>query len=171
MVASCNKETTVPKRQKARQKTPARSAETPRAAQTRRQVLANLAIYGTGTLALLGGGTALALDFRRKLAEVDLARIGNGKPTIVQIHDPNCGLCRALQRETRAALKACASEPTQYLVANIQSRDGAEFADRMGLPHVTLVFLDGAGAHLHTIQGVTAADDIKSEMTRHFASA
>jgi len=138
---------------------------------SRRQMLGNLAIYGLGTAAILGGGTALAMDFRRKLAEGDLSRIGNGLQTIVQIHDPNCQLCRALQRETRAALKACSSEPTQYLVANIQSRDGAAFANRMGLPHVTLVFLDGTGSPLHTIQGVTEANAIKADMTMVFGTA
>ena len=54
-------------------------------------------------------------------------------------------------------------------LANIKSTDGAAFQARFGLPHVTLVFFDGQGQHIHTIQGVIPANEIKSEITRVFA--
>ena len=34
----------------------------------------------------------------------DLSIIGNGTPTIVQIHDPGCRLCRSLMASTEQAL-------------------------------------------------------------------
>ncbi|WP_425039146.1 hypothetical protein [Primorskyibacter sp. S187A] len=136
----------------------------------RRDTLKTLALFGAGAAVLGGGGTALALDFRKKLAETDLSRIGNGMATIVQIHDPQCALCTALQKATRKALRQCKdAAQTQYLVANITTLEGAEFQARMGLPNVTLVFLDGAGKHVHTIQGVTPADEIKREIQERFA--
>lgn len=137
---------------------------------SRRGVLGSLAVYGVGAAIVAGGGTALALDFRKKLAEADLDRIGNGQPSIVQIHDPQCGLCATLQKAARRAFADCSDDATevQYLVANVRSDEGARFQADMGLPHVTLVFFDGAGRHVHTIQGVTPAEDIKSAMTVQF---
>lgn len=131
-------------------------------------MLGTLGFYSLGGAIVLGGGAVFAQDFRRNLSEADLSKIGNGRPTIVQIHDPGCPMCRSLQRETRAALRACETEQTQYLVADIGSQDGSAFSIRMGLPHVTLVFFDGAGQQVHTIQGVTPADQIKADMTRMF---
>lgn len=129
-------------------------------------MLKAVALYGGGAVLVLGGGTAFALDFRTKLAEADLSKIGQGTPTIVQIHDPGCQLCQALQRETRAALADC-DEPYTYLVANITTADGAAFAARMGQPHVTLALLDGAGTPLHFINGVTPAASLKAQFATH----
>ncbi|AKS46243.1 hypothetical protein SAMN05444287_1352 [Octadecabacter temperatus] len=134
---------------------------------TRRTVLQSLALYGTGTAVAAGGGALFALDFRSKLAEADLTRIGTGTPAIVQIHDPSCQLCLALQRETRAALNDC-DEQYIYLVANIKSEIGAAFQRRMGQPHVTLALLDADGTPLHFINGVTPADTLKDAFQTHF---
>ena len=134
---------------------------------TRRAAIGNVALYGAGALALVGGGTAFAFDFRRKLAEADLSRIGDGMASVVQIHDPGCPSCRALQKETRAALRSCDEGGTQYLVADINSTDGASFASGLGLPHVTLALFDGEGRHVHTIQGVTPAADIKAAIQHY----
>ncbi|MGX9354402.1 hypothetical protein ACS3SW_04345 [Roseobacteraceae bacterium S113] len=132
-------------------------------------MLGKLAIYGAGAALVAGGGTAFALDFRKKLAEGDLDRIGNGTPAVVQIHDPQCGMCATLQKAARKAFAACnEDQPAQYLVANIRSEAGADFAASMGLPHVTLVFFTATGRHVHTIEGITPADQIKAEITRHF---
>ena len=75
-------------------------------AMSRRSAMIRLGAYCVGGMALVGGGTAFALDFRRKPAEQDLSVIGNGTPSIVQIHDPSCQLCAQLQKETRKALRA-----------------------------------------------------------------
>ena len=136
---------------------------------SRRDMLTKLSVYGLGAIVVAGGGSALAYDFSKKLTEADLSVVGNGTPTIVQIHDPGCSMCQSLQKETRAAFKLCDDTAFQYRVANIKSTDGAAFQARFGLPHVTLVFFDGQGQHIHTIQGVTPANEIKSEITRVFA--
>jgi len=134
---------------------------------SRRDALKSLAFYGTGGAILLGCGAAFGLDFRKKLAEADLTKIGQGTPTIVQIHDPSCQLCQALQRETRAALADC-DEDYMYLVANITTQDGAAFQRRMGQPHVTLALLDGNGTPLHFINGVTPAARLKTQFQTYF---
>ena len=127
---------------------------------TRRDAMSRLMWIGAGGVVVAGVGTAFAMDFRNKLAEADLSRIGQGIPVIVQIHDPQCGLCRNLQREARAALNQFDRDDVTYLVANIKSQDGAAFQARMGLPHVTLVLFDGAGNRVHTVQGVTPREEL-----------
>jgi len=134
---------------------------------SRRDMLQRGAVFGAGAVVLAAGGTAFSFDFRKTMAEADLTKIGQGNPTIVQIHDPSCRLCQALQRETRAALADC-NEGYTYLVANITTADGAAFQRRMGQPHVTLALLDGDGTPLHFINGVTAAETLKAQFQTHF---
>ena len=133
---------------------------------SRRTFLGNIALYSSGAVALGVGGTFFGLDLRRKLNEADLTQIGQGNPTIVQIHDPSCQLCNALQRQTRIALADC-DEGYTYLVANITTADGAAFQGRMGQPHVTLALLDGDGVPQHFINGVTPAETLKAAFRTH----
>ncbi|MEL7344145.1 MAG: hypothetical protein AAFN59_04710 [Pseudomonadota bacterium] len=133
---------------------------------SRRSALGTFAAYGAGAVALVGGGTAFALDFRAKMREGDLSRIGNGLPTIVQIHDPQCSQCATLQRATRRAMDRFDADDFQYLVANIRSTDGAAFAGAAGLPHVTLLLLDGDGTRQRVIQGITPQDQIAAALVR-----
>jgi len=95
-------------------------------------------------LILLGGASVVAgiglfsvNAVQATVAEHDLTRVGTGTPTIVQIHDPQCSLCTALQRETRRALRDLPEGALTYLIANIRNEDGAAFANRHGQPHVT----------------------------------
>lgn len=135
---------------------------------TRRQALSTIGLYAAGATAVAAGGTFLAVDFTSKLAEADLTKIGNGLPTIVQIHDPSCSLCTQLQKQTRSALRDF-DVPHQYLVANITTQEGAAFQGRMGQPHVTLILMDGDGALKHVINGVTPADEILALLNTHLA--
>lgn len=163
------RKTKVRKKAKATANTAAPVANDPKpnAKKDRREVLTTLGLYGVGLAVLGGGGTAFARDFMRNLDEQDLTRIGQGTPTIVQIHDPSCGLCRSLQRETRQALKTFDKADVTYLVANITSAEGAAFAQSRGLGHVTLVLMDGAGTQLHTIHGVTPAAELETSFAQY----
>ena len=60
-----------------------------------------------------GGGWYLVSEVRATIAEQDLSRIGNGIPAVVQIHDPQCPRCLALQRETRKAMSGFADDELQ----------------------------------------------------------
>lgn len=133
----------------------------------RRASLSKIGLYAMGAVVIGGGGTAFAYDFMKTLGEQDLSKIGNGTPAIVQIHDPQCQLCRALQKETRRALREVDDGAVTYLVANIRNTEGAAFASEMGLGHVTLVLFDGAGTRVHSIHGVTPASTLRAEFARH----
>jgi hypothetical protein len=121
----------------------------------------NLAL-GAGVLG--GTGYALARTVMGTVNEHDLSRVGNGTPTIVQIHDPNCSLCRGLQRETRKALGVFDDGELDYVVANIKSQKGLSFANRYGVQHVTLLLFDGKGELKRVLEG----QRMSRELTREF---
>ncbi len=101
------------------------------------------------------------------IEEADLSKIGNGTPTIVQIHDPQCPTCQALQREARKALDQFGDGELQYLVANIRQDKGRRFASKHGVPHVTLLLFDGAGKHRDTLSGPNTAENLEHAFRRH----
>lgn len=132
---------------------------------SRRDVLRMVRNGGLGAAALGGVGWWVVSGVRAVAYEQDLTRMGQGKPSIVQIHDPQCALCTELQREARQALKCFDDADLLYLVASIRTDEGAAFAASLGLPHVTLVLLDGAGDVQQVLQGVRRRDELKD----HFA--
>ena len=150
---------------KSKKKTNARKkkqAEAAAAAESTRRDVMKLARNGAiGAVVLGGAGWWVLSGIRATAAEMDLTKVGNGQPTIVQIHDPQCELCTELQRETRKALKSFDDGELQYLVASIRTEEGSAFAASHGLPHVTLVLLDGDGAVQDIVSGVHSEDELK----------
>ncbi len=99
-----------------------------------------------------------------KATEQDLSVIGNGVPTVVQVHDPGCQLCRRLKKN----LDSVASDfkpDVQFKIANIRNEQGRQFAQTHDVPHVTLLFFDETGNRVETIQGVTPAADIRQALS------
>lgn len=154
------------RRTKKRKAVPASTQDAPKST-TRRGAMMRMGAYGVGGLAALGGGAAFAVDFSRKLEEMDLSVIGQGTPAVVQIHDPQCSLCAELQRQTRAALRGVDENALMYKIANIRNAEGRAFQAGHGLAHVSLVFLDANGQRVHVIEGVTPADEIRAALVRH----
>ncbi len=124
----------------------------------------NGALVGAG---VLGAGWYLVEDVNAHRREHDLARIGNGIPAVVQIHDPECPRCRALQRETRRALEDFEPGEIQYLVANIRTDEGRALAAKHGVGHVTLLLMDGAGKRNHTLRGANTSESLKQAFRLH----
>ena len=120
------------------------------------------AVNGAIGLAVLGGIGVLSVNsVRATIAEQDLTQLGIGRPTVVQIHDPQCSLCTALQREARKALKNFEKGEIDFLVANINTEKGAAFAARYGVPHVTLLLFDASGKLVQTLRGPQDRDFLK----------
>ncbi len=120
---------------------------------TRRELIQNLTYGAIGLGIVGGGGYYFVSGVRAGIVEGDLSKIGNGVPTIVQIHDPGCPKCRSLQRSTRNALAEMEDGAVQYLVANIKAPEGRQFADTHGVGHVTLLLFDGKGRRREVIRG------------------
>ena len=133
----------------------------------RRRVLgiAALGVLGTGAAAA-GGWAGLSLIARYE-AEHDLSQIGKGKPAIVQIHDPNCQLCRTLQKQTRRALRDYDDESFTFLVANVATAEGGALAAQYGVPHVTLLLFDGDGEMVQVVRGPTDTATLEAEIKAH----
>lgn len=128
---------------------------------TRRDTLKLLRNGGIGAVAVGGVGWWVVSGVQAVAAEQDLSRVGQGKPAVVQIHDPQCALCTELQRQARKALKGFDEDELLYLVASTRTEDGAAFAAGLGLSHVTLVLMNGDGQVESVLQGVRQSDELK----------
>lgn len=138
---------------------------------TRREMIkSSLMLLGIGAV-MLGGVGYVGSGVYADIVEQDLSKLGNGLPTVVQIHDPQCPSCRALQKQTRDALAEFPDGQLQYLVANIRYGDGKRFADKHGVGHVTLMLFDGEGKPRKTLVGERASHALVSEFRRLIATS
>lgn len=138
----------------------------PQSGMNRRDLVRNIAFYGVAAVAVGGGGLYLVSDVMANAREHDLSRIGNGIPAVVQVHDPGCPSCLALQREARVAMQNFDGENLQYLVANLSTPEGRKLADRYGVGRVTLLLMDGTGKRLQTLTGEADSDVLVSAFER-----
>jgi len=107
-------------------------------------------------------GTFLIYSNTNKI-KYDLSVIGNGTPTVVQIHDHNCQLCRQL-KSNLDDVKTDFTEEVQFKTANILAKKGANFAQKHDVAHVTLLFFNGQGKRVNTLQGVSSKDEIRTAL-------
>ncbi|WP_147114630.1 hypothetical protein [Tateyamaria sp. syn59] len=130
-------------------------------------------LLGGGAVAsaiALGGGVWGVSSFRSYAAEHDLTRVGQGDLAIVQIHDPQCPTCTALQKQTRRALRDFDDCGMAYLVADINTPEGAAFARRFNAPNVTLLLFDGQGELQRRVQGMQQAAELAQVFAAHKAA-
>lgn len=120
---------------------------------SRRDALTKIRNWGIIGVLAAGGGWYLVDEVTATIAEQDLSRVGNGKPTVVQIHDPQCNQCLALQSETRSALETIEDGKLQYVVANIRTAEGRAFAAANRVSHVTLLLFDANGKRTNVLTG------------------
>lgn len=134
---------------------------------SRRNVLL-MARNGLIALAVVGGaGWYMVEEVRAVNREQDLSTLGNGVASVVQIHDPQCSKCTALQREARDAMDAFDADEIQYLVANIRTDEGRAFARKHQVGHVTLLLFDNNGKRLDTLVGPNTAKNLERVFRRH----
>ncbi|MBW4707483.1 thioredoxin family protein [Roseobacter sp. YSTF-M11] len=145
------------------------SKTTPAAAPglARRDML-KLARNGAIGAVLVSGGGYFALgSFQAYAAEHDLTRLGQGKPVVVQVHDPQCPTCTALQKQARRALKSFGECDLVYLIADITTPEGRAFAVRHGVGNVTLLLFDGQGGLHQTVQGLHDSNQLDAIFQAH----
>jgi len=133
---------------------------------SRRSVLGRIGVGAAGLVVLGGAGVWGMGHVQAIQAEHDLSRLGQGVPVVVQVHDPQCPVCNALQDEARAALRGFEEDEMLYLVANIRTAEGSDFAARHGVPHVTLLLFDSAGRLRETLRGPHEADALRPAFAR-----
>lgn len=150
----------------AKPSSPAVAESAPKKA-SRRNFLKDLGGWGVTAAGVGAVGWYLVEHVSAGISEQDLSKIGNGIPTVVQIHDPQCSKCVALQSETRTALEDFEDGELQFLVANIRSGSGRRLADAHGVGHVTLLLFDGSGKRRDVIVGNHSSETLKREFRRH----
>ena len=133
----------------------------------RRDVLAKIRNWGVLGILTAGAGWYLVDEVTATIAEHDLSRIGNGTPAVVQIHDPQCSRCLALQRETRNALETLEDGALHYVVANIRTAEGRQFAAAHGVSHVTLLLFDKTGKRRNVLVGERHRDTLAAIFRSH----
>lgn len=133
----------------------------------RRALFHNLALGGVVVAGGVTGGWFLVKDVMATACEHDLTKLGNGIPTVVQIHDPQCMRCVALQREARDAMCEIDGEELQFLVANINSNEGRRLAAAHGVGNVTLLFFDGNGRRRAILAGNRSSDELHAAFKGH----
>ena len=89
----------------------------------------------------------------------------------MQVHDPSCPTCRALQSEARKALKHFEDGQIQYLVAHLNQEDGRAFAGQHGAGRMTLLLLDGQGRVRDRVQGRTPERMLIPIFERHLRAS
>ena len=132
----------------------------------RRAFLLKLRNGAVATAVVSGAAWFVATEVKATVQEKDLSRIGNGIATVVQIHDPQCSKCIALQREAREAFGAFDDSELQYLVANIRTAEGKEFADKHRVQHVTLLLFDADGKRRTVLVGHNQAKNLERSFRR-----
>ncbi|MFU8866245.1 MAG: thioredoxin fold domain-containing protein [Rhodobacterales bacterium] len=136
---------------------------------SRRDML-RLSRNGAAAAVVLGlGGWGASRAYAKHTILHDLSGIGTGIPTVVQIHDPQCPMCRTLQKRTLQAAKAFDETALQVRVANIRSAEGRVFADRYGVTHVTLLLFDGQGEMQTVVQGLHEVEELRDAFSAHLA--
>ena len=126
--------------------------------------------YGAaGAAVLLAGGYFGVSSLQASICEADLSKLQNGQPTIVQIHDPSCPVCNALQRETRKAIGNMTGNKPQFLVANIKTLEGSSFAADHGVPNITLLLFDAKGEMIQVLRGPQQRDELTPIFEDHMA--
>lgn len=137
-----------------------------RVARSRRSFLRNIAVCAVVAGLVSGGGWYVSRGVQAGIAEQDLSLLGNGVPTVVQVHDPQCPRCRALKRETREAISRFEDGTIQYLVANIRQRQGRRFAAKHHVGHITLLLFDGNGRRRGVLAGERKRDVLVNEFRK-----
>ncbi|MEM7562019.1 MAG: hypothetical protein AAF353_03095 [Pseudomonadota bacterium] len=112
-------------------------------------------------LLVIGGAAGVGLAAYKKQYDIehDLSVIGQGIPTIVQVHDPKCQLCQRLRSNSHDALVHI-KQPLLYRIADITTLEGRRIQRQHQVPHVTLLLYDGSGEVRNIVQGVKPEEEL-----------
>jgi len=142
----------------------ARAARAQRRTRRRRRRVGRRTVIAALLVAVSGVG--LVAFQRRHERTHDLSVIGNGVPTVVQIHDPSCPKCRRLRANASAAARRL-DGALQFRVADVTTLEGRRLQLAHDVPHVTLLLFDGDGALWRVVRGVQDVDFLRRTFLAH----
>lgn len=123
------------------------------------------AVLVFGLLATVVGTGLAAFKYNYDISH-DLSVIGQGTPVIVQIHDPHCSLCNQLRRHAGNAVDSFGDQ-ILYRIADISTVEGRQLQLKHGVPHVTLLLLDGRGEVRRVLTGVKSEATLRHAFDTH----
>lgn len=141
--------------------------DSPKKKVNRRDFLGNSLMASVGVAAVGGVGWYFAGTMGASARESVLSDIGNGVPTVVQIHDPSCPTCNALLCEVRDASGNFEDTQLQFRVANLNTDEGYALAKEYGVGKITLLLFDGDGNRRLTLPGMNEAEHLTPVFERH----
>ncbi|MEO1161176.1 MAG: hypothetical protein AAFW74_12100 [Pseudomonadota bacterium] len=133
---------------------------------SRRDFIGSMRNGAIGLVIAGGLGAYVVHLYQSTSHEHDLSRVGNGTASVVQIHDPQCQLCLALQKETRQALNGLDGDKPDYVIADIRTDKGLRFANKHGVKHVTLLLFDKTGNLRQVINGQRSSNELRQAFQR-----
>jgi hypothetical protein len=102
------------------------------------------AVFFTAMAALLFG------NLPRGAYSTDLSRVGDGRPALVLAYDLNSAGASEVMK-LMDALRDEYSDRVDFLVADLGTPDGFQFAQRHRAINGTVMFYSGEGSHVRTI--------------------
>ena len=113
---------------------------------------------------VFASASAFAINMYKKKWDKyhDLSVIGNGKPTIVQVHDPKCPQCKELQANTLKAITDYKSR-IQFKIADISTGPGRKLQRDHEARIVTLLMFDAKGSLKRSLAGVKTVNTLENE--------
>ena len=135
------------------------------AAYSRRRFLKRIRRVVTTIALVTVVGVGLTAYKRHYDVTHDLSVIGNGVPTVIQVHDTGCQLCQKL-RDNVNAVKGEFRDRIQFRIADIHTAEGRALASHYDVPHVTLLLFDSKGELVTTLHGVREPESLRPSFKR-----
>jgi len=149
------------KKKTANKKKPSASVNIEKAQKKQRKKLKSIIGAVIGIAVFVGLGS-IGVNAYKKSWETshDLSVIGNGTPTIVQIHDPKCPKCKKLMSNTKSALSKF-DDKLVFRIADITTSAGRKLQRTHNANTVSLLMFDRGGKMRRTSSGVKSADELE----------
>ena len=94
----------------------------------------------------------------------NLGVIGNGSPTVVQIHDSGCDACKLLKSNVESVRREF--KDIQFRIANLHSKDGAQFARKYESRKTTLLIFDHNGELIDKMEGIFPEEQLRRRFAK-----
>lgn len=120
---------------------------------------------GAAALVVASAGALATYDKRQRTLH-DLTAIGDGSPSVIQIHDTSCTVCRSLKSRTAQALESF--DDVNFRLADLATAEGRKLAGQYGVGKITLLLFNAKGEHLQTVQGLRTVEDLSQLFSLQF---
>ena len=127
----------------------------------KRRSLFNL---GLATILVVPAYAAISAYSKNQELQRDLSVIGQGIPTLIQVHDESCPKCRKLLSSTKAVIDEFPE--LEFKIADLKSKNGTKFALAHQASKVTLMYFDSRGKKIDVVSGLQTKDEVRSFIKR-----